>query len=363
MSVLNKEQIIKYLEDIEENGEPITEEAKEKYKDILEYISKTPSLQAFLDKKAAELMIKYIGDNKEIITEPKKLVKNENGFVELDRGQFLERDHNGSGTFALKWIIAKGTQYLIKELDSDNDITTTLISEQIARSSGYNVATYYPAILNGKEVIITPSFLNVQKDEDENDYFEEKIIDGKKISGYNMDISENPDLIRQYFSKRGVTEDKIQELVENYKSVMLYNNFINLKDGHNGNWGVIVGKDNQYKFTPIYDLEGGLYENPLMIRATYIDCEMNDEDDVKKINETMNKKMFEYLLEDENIRKYAENLLNINMNEVFEIVEKSKKVKIPEEIREKTCSVINKNKSVISEILDKYKSLEIDDAR
>ena len=340
MGIMDRKQIMKYLQYIEKNGEPVTEEEMRKYNQILEEILKRPSLQSFLDKRFGELIINYIKDNENIIEESgKRLKRNDSGFVILDGEKFVEREHNGPGIYAVKWVMVNNTPALIKELDKDNDIKTTLISEQIAREAGYEVAEYYPAIFEGKEVILTPSFLKIKSTPNEKEYSEEEIIQGKKISGSNMDISENPELIRKYFSEMGCSEEKIQELIEKYKSVMLYNIFINLRDGHNGNWGVIQGENNEFRFTPIFDLEGGLAENKLNIRPMYIHENYDDES------------MLKYLLEDKRIREYAKGLLKVDMDKVYEEVEKSKKIKIPRETRLVNSKVINRSKEKLEEIL------------
>ena len=348
MAILDKNKIIEYLQYIDKNGGPIDEEEKAEYMVILKQIGENPSLQAFLEKKFGEIMIQYIGEQKERILEKKQEIgRNSEGYYVLDGVNFIERKHNGPGVFAIKWIMIKNRPVLIKSLDRKNDIATTLISEQIAREAGYEVASYFPAILEGKKVIITPSFLKTEKT-GENGYFSEEIIQGKVISGENMDISENPELIRTFFRKKGVSEPIIDNLIEKYKSVMLFNIFINLRDGHNGNWGVIVGNNNQYRFTPVFDLEGGLSENDLEIRPINIHGEYEDS------------QMLEYLLSDERMREYAERLMKVDMNNVYNMVERLKGIKISDEIREINTAYIQKGKIKIQKALDKVVSQNLE---
>ncbi len=348
MAIFDKEEILKFLQYIDKNGEPITEEEKANYEKILEQISSSPSLQAFLDKKFGEIMIKYIGEHKNILSESqKKLERDSEGYYILDGESFIEREHNGPGVYAKKWIMVNGRSVLIKELDKNNDVNTTLISEQIARSAGYEVATYYPAILDGKKVVITPSFLKIEENS-EGDNFIEEIIQGKIISGSNMDISENPKLIRDFFEKKGVPGDAIDELIEKYKSVMLFNIFINLRDGHNGNWGVIKGANNQYRFTPIFDLEGGLSENNFQIRPINIKGSYDDPE------------MLDYLLDDDRIKVYANRLMNVNMNEVYECIESVKKITIPEETKKENMRIIQMGKQKIQEALIRNEQKRVD---
>ena len=346
MAIFDKDTIMDFLQYIDKNGEPITEEEKSRYKEILNQITKSPTLQAFLDKKFGEMMIKYIGEHKEIISESQKGLKRDlAGYFILDGENFIEREHNGPGVYAKKWIMIKGRPVLIKELDKNNDVNTTLISEEIARRAGYDVASYYPAILDGKKVVITPSFLKIEENQ-AGDNFVEEIIQGKVISGSNMDVSENPKLIRDFFEKKDVSDDLLDELIEKYKSVMLFNIFINLRDGHNGNWGVIKGANNRYRFTPIFDLEGGLSENnfeirPINIKGNYDDSEMLD-----------------CLLEDEKIIKYAESLLRVDMDEVYASIEREKGVKIPEETRIENDKIINKGKQKVQDALSRIKNMK-----
>lgn len=341
MAIFDKDTIMDFLQYIDKNGEPITEEEKNRYKEILNQITNNPSLQAFLDKKFGEIMIKYIGEHKEILSETQKKIKRDSeGYFILDGENFIEREHNGPGVYAKKWIMINGKSVLIKELDKNNDVNTTLISEEIARSAGYDVASYYPAILDGKKVVITPSFLKIEENQ-AGDYFVEEIIQGKVISGSNMDVSENPKLIRDFFEKKDVSDDLLDEIIEKYKSVMLFNIFINLRDGHNGNWGVIKGANNKYRFTPVFDLEGGLSENNLEIRPINIKGNYDDSE------------MIDFLLEDGRIRRYAERLLCVDMDKVYDSIESEKRVKIPEETRVANKKIIENGKQKVRDALDR----------
>ena len=165
-----------------------------------------------------------------------------------------------------------------------------------------------------------------------------------------MDISENPNLIRKYFIDRGILPEEREKIVERYNSTMLFNIFVNSRDGHNGNWGVIKSLNNQYRFAPIFDLEGGLAENSLNIRATNLNG-IYDNDEA----------MIKYLLRDPKMRKYAEALLNINMDRVYENIELSKRVKVPQEVRKATNKVIENSKSLLYKVMNRREQQTLDD--
>lgn len=339
MPIFDVDEILRILQNIETDGKPKTEEELQKYKLILNQILKDPSLEAFLNKKFGEMISNYVIENPGLIEKSKnQFVRNDDGFILLDEQDYLTREHNGPGIFAIEWIMTGGMPVLVKGMAKENNPYTTLISEQIAREAGYDVATYYPAILKGKNVVVTPSFLKVE-DMPDGTVREEEIISGKRISGENMDLSENPALIREYFEARNVPKAQIDSLVEGYKSIMLYNIFINTRDGHNGNWGVIQGK-NSYRFTPIFDLEGGLSENKLNIRPFHIGDDWDDET------------MLNYLLQDGRMKKYAKRLLSVDMDKVYSEVERTKKVKIPKEIKEANKKVIAGSKENLNLALD-----------
>lgn len=339
MAIFDEEQILRYLQYVEKNEKTMTEDEVQRYKKILDQILESPELEAFLDKKFGELISNFIIENPLLVENAQKqFVRDENGFILLDEQGYTERDHNGPGIFAIKWIMVGGMPILVKGMDSENNPYTTLISEQIAREAGYDVATYYPAIMSGKQVVVTPSFLKVE-DEPDGSRREEEIISGKKIAKDNMDLEEVPALITKYFSEKGASQDTISSLIEGYKSVMLYNIFINARDGHNGNWGVIKGSDH-YRFTPIFDLEGGLAENKLNIRPMHIGDSWEDG------------AMLEYLLRDERMKKYAQRLLRVDMDKVYSDIEKTKRVKIPEEIKVANRRLITDSKDKINIALD-----------
>lgn len=338
MAIFDEEQILRYLQYVEKNEKTMTEEEVQKYKIILDQILQNPELEAFLDKKFGELISNFIIDNPNILENAQKqFIRDENGFILLDEQGYTEREHNGPGIFAIKWIMVGGMPVLVKGMDPENNPYTTLISEQIAREAGYDVATYYPALMEGKQVIVTPSFLKIE--DVDGDSKEEEIISGKKIAYENMDLAEIPELITKYFTKKGASQEEMASLVEGYKSAMLYNIFINARDGHNGNWGVVKGV-NSYRFTPIFDLEGGLSENSLNIRPMHIGDSWDDG------------AMLEYLLQDERMKKYAKRLLNVDMDKVYSDIERTKRVKIPEELKVANRRVIIDSKDKINIALD-----------
>ena len=334
MEVIDDDKIINALSGMEFNDEMLSDEDINAYKEIIKKIENNPILLDFLQRKFGEYIANYIYSNVDLLndylTDEKNILKQDREGNVILSNNYIEKEHVGTGINVIKWILVGNLPILIKGLDSNNKPITTFISEEIAKQSGMDVAIYYPAILDNKKVIITPSFLKEGED----------IIIGKKISYINMDISENPDLIRKYLTEQGASKAEIDNIITKYKCNMLYNIFINSRDGHNGNWGVIRTPDNKFRYAPIFDLEGGLAENYQNIRATYIGDTYNDDN-----------AMLQYLLKDEKVKNYANKLLSINMDEVYDSVMKRKKVTIPNEDQIAVNEVIKSSKEKIRTII------------
>lgn len=166
-----------------------------------------------------------------------------------------------------------------------------------------------------------------------------------------MDVSKVPNLIREYLKKENVSGEKIEKLISDYRLIMVYNCFINHRDCHNGNWGYIKNKDGDFKIAHIFDLEGSLCENIHHIRAIYVGDYMDDEH------------IYDELLQDDNVRKRANQFLYLNMRNVMNKVVVSKGVYVPFSKRNATYDLIENQKKVLEKAIikiEKYKQEDME---
>lgn len=281
------------------------------------------------------------------------------------------RDNNDGGKNSPFWISIeiddneelKGDitkDIVVKNMFKENEKETALIAEEIARELQLPVAQYYPAKYVGKKykskckrefndnipyisdrIVITPNFLEEG----------EELITGDRIAGLEMDVSKVPNLIREYLKKENVSGEKIEKLISDYRLIMVYNCFINHRDCHNGNWGYIKNKDGDFKIAHIFDLEGSLCENIHHIRAIYVGDYMDDEH------------IYDELLQDDNVRKRANQFLYLNMRNVMNKVVVSKGVYVPFSKRNATYDLIENQKKVLEKAIikiEKYKQEDME---
>lgn len=289
-----------------------------------------------------------------------RLKKDKDGDYLID-DSYIVRDNNDGGKNSPFWISIerddnenlKGNitkDIVVKNMFKENEKETALIAEEIARELKLPVAQYYPAKYVGKKygskdkksfndntpfvsdrIVITPNFL-----EDG-----EELITGDRIAGCEMDVSKVPNLIREYLKKEDVSDEKIEELISDYRLIMTYNCFINHRDCHNGNWGYTKNKDGKFKIAHIFDLEGSLCENIHNIRAIYVGDYMDDEH------------IYNELLQDDNVRKKAKQFLYLNMRNVMNRVFISKGVYVPFPKRNATYNLIENQKKTLEKAIIK----------
>ena len=250
---------------------------------------------------------------------------------------------------------------VVKNLLPENERETALIAEEIARQLGLPVAQYYPAkylgkkfskeeaeknrMIDGKknselvymtkDIVITPNFLEPG----------EELVTGDRIAGYEMDISVVPSLIEKYMSKEGIPQERINELISDYRTVMAYNCFINHRDCHNGNWGFIKKKDGDYKISHIFDLEGSLDENVHQIREIYVG------DVYSEADKNIDKELLMELLKDERCRAKVMEFNRLNLFRVYSNINISKGVRISQDKQRKVEEVITREKLILEETL------------
>lgn len=261
---------------------------------------------------------------------------------------------------------------VVKNLLKENERETALIAEEIARQLRFPVAQYYPAKYIGKEyskeaaderqkredpqstkdplyvterIVLTPNFLEEG----------EELITGDRIAHYEMDICEVPKLIREYFVKEGLDDDKIEDLITDYRVVMAYNCFINHRDCHNGNWGYIKKANGEYKISHIFDLEGSLDENINEIRA------INVGDNYSAPNNNIDESIFIELFKDKKCRERVRGFFNLNLAKVFRNVSISKGITISKAKQSKVTKVIQKEKDILTKVLMNIQKKENED--
>lgn len=352
-----------------------------------ENLKKRKSLHSQLSSSLLQEYVEFVYMNRYQIEKlmSKKIDKikmdSDNNYILSDK-DFISRENCDGGHNSPLWICVNLTEenskkdvensrkndIVVKNLLPENERETALIAEEIARQMRLPVAQYYPAkyigtyyskrealkrreqsesenssdlIFMTDRIVLTPNFL---KDGEE-------LITGDRIAKYEMDISVVPDLIRDYMSKREVSEEEIQELISDYRTIMAFNCLINHRDCHNGNWGFIKDENGKYKMAHIFDLEGSLDENKKQIRAIYIGNSYSGD------GTNIDKELLRNLLQDEVCRERMKELYYLNMNKVYNNVKLSKGITISKSKKESVNRVINKEKaifeSVFKEIYDK----------
>ena len=261
---------------------------------------------------------------------------------------------------------------VVKNLLNENERETALIAEEIARQLGFAVAQYYPAIYIGSKytkeaaearqkesglepdkdlvyvterIVLTPNFLEPG----------EELITGDRIAQYEMDVSQVPKCIEAYFKKEGVSEEKIQELISDYRMVMAYNCLINHRDCHNGNWGYIKGEDGEYRISHIFDLEGSLDENTSDIRAIFVG------ENYTFSGNNIDEFILDEVLKDPKCRERVKDFLKLDLQKVFRNVNLSKRITIPKAKKQRVMRVLEKEKLIFREAIDRAENGELVD--
>ena len=287
----------------------------------------------------------------------------DNGNYILDDKDFISKVNRDGGKNSPLWIYINSSNkendkfnnilcdVVVKNLFDDNERETSLIAEEIARELGLPVAQYYPAIYVGKEfdkdntklendkyvtnrIVLTPNFLKPG----------EELITGDRISKYDMDVRTVPNSIREFFEKQGVDNQKIEELITDYRVVMAYNCLINHRDCHNGNWGYVKTEDGDFRIAHIFDLEGSLDENVHNIRAIYVGNHYSSGEN------NIDNEILKELLKDKKCRERVHTFLDLDMKNVFKNVKISKGINISWPKRKKVMDVINNEKQIIEEV-------------
>lgn len=357
------------------DGKHLSDEEIEQAIESFKLLQSNNRLNNIISYKYIKDYVSYVYTNryqirKHLSKRINRLKKDKDGDYLID-DSYIVRDNNDGGKNSPFWISIeiddneelKGDitkDIVVKNMFKENEKETALIAEEIARELQLPVAQYYPAKYVGKKykskckrefndnipyisdrIVITPNFLEEG----------EELITGDRIAGLEMDVSKVPNLIREYLKKENVSGEKIEKLISDYRLIMVYNCFINHRDCHNGNWGYIKNKDGDFKIAHIFDLEGSLCENIHHIRAIYVGDYMDDEH------------IYDELLQDDNVRKRANQFLYLNMRNVMNKVVVSKGVYVPFSKRNATYDLIENQKKVLEKAIikiEKYKQEDME---
>lgn len=332
------EDLITQMINVQNGKNEINERDAINVKLLVNTIRNNPHLMKFIQQKYMENLGLWLIQNASNIlnAQYQKFKRDENGRILLDDEILLTRKHYGQGKMADKWYIINDKEFLLKNILDENIVENTLIAEEIARQLDLPVAIYFPAKEKNQEKtkVLTLNFLE----------FNETLIEGNKICGNEMDIIKVEEKLREFLSNQPEISKNNSDTVEydkktiitNYKKFILYSILINHRDAHNGNWGLIKNIETEnYSYSPIYDLEGCLSENEYKIRA--FNC--NDKYDDESI--------LNYILEDEEVLKLAQQLDLLDMDSVYKKIYKQKRVQIPKKLREKNINIIQEQKNLI----------------
>lgn len=177
--------------------------------------------------------------------------KNEKGFIVLDGYEKLE--HYTMGRKEKQWLEIDGKKYLFKSGASNYEIFSELISEEIGKQLGLEMAHYDIATLDGKIGVLTPNFLNGydiiingKKVLEMANFMmkENNLGEGKQLSNNVVDILNAIDLVTNKLYIRNMFEELI--------NMWIFDGLVMESDRNSTNWSLIQSKTG-FRLSPIYD--------------------------------------------------------------------------------------------------------------
>lgn len=248
----------------------------------------------------------------------------EHGRVKIDELSFMfcDIEKEIDGFFAENWISTfDGNKYLIKTLadvktkeDYSNNLykvceMNALVMPRVLKQIGMPTATYKLGNYNGRDVIMSPSFLSE----------DEKLIEGDKILDiHHSEVTEVNYIMKVLIKKYG------RAISNEFLIECFANKFINEGDERNRNWGVVHNKKtNMNHLAPMYDFDfSGLSTNRYPKR--FVDSITSD---------SLYSFMEEYYHLDF-VKEFLINIINsFDLEKVFEEVENEERITISEEYK------------------------------
>ena len=249
----------------------------------------------------------------------------ENGRIKLDELSFFfcDEEKQINGYFAQNWIqVFEGDKYLLKTLITDESKNTSkeydpdkeyqlcelnaVLMPHILKQLGIPSAAYFLATYNGKNIIMSPSFLTE----------DEELVEGDKI--LDKKYTESTDV---YMIMKKLKHTFNKQLRDQFLIQTFANKFINQTDERNRNWGVITNKKTkETRLAPMFDFDFcGPSDNNFARRFIYdlFTCNLN-----QFIEE------FYYL---DSVKEFLGNVINnFDLEAAFKECEEESFVSIPE---------------------------------
>ena len=309
--------------------------------------------------------------------------KSEDGFIHLD-GLFVnsdsEREVRGNINRDKRWFkIDDGTAMFKSNAEQALYAHySELICTELAKQAGLDAAEYDIAKCNGQTGIITK---NVCKPGEEMLTINELIGDGPTYEDYpdNTDIYFVFDSLEEKLLTSGYDEKMIDSCMLQLRKQLLFDLYIMETDRHTENISFIIGKDVEtgrphIRLAPMYDTESALllYDDAEHMKKVWTSravthsitnlqepkiCVIPEgENDMEQSgmdrglfeflqsqvgtaydtpSEEIWKSTLDFLVEDERVYEFSENVLNgLDIYKAIENVERNKKCTIPEEVKQ-----------------------------
>ena len=183
-------------------------------------------------------------------------VRNENGYIDLDNYEIIEKKTRGRKEKF--WLKKDGKEYLFKTGSINYENWAELIASEIGKQIGFDVAYYDLASFQGKVGVVSPNFLKPN----------ELIISGDVIISTSSSIIEENDLkldVKSIHSVENVitaidlyTDSRdTQEILKSLIELWCFDMLLLESDRNSTNWGLIKNKredgSSEFRLTPIYD--------------------------------------------------------------------------------------------------------------
>ena len=290
--------------------------------------------------------------------------RDENGFIDLSKAGVVltdkSREKIGNQNRIKNWVNFNGVKCLIKGeniLDNERNygIYAELIVEEMGKSLGIDMAHYdLIKILdeNNKYVygVLSVSMLNdgecllslrdIIGDEEENSTF----VD---TTSYDFTINKLNDNLPLY----KLSKEEVFDVIKELKKRMAFSLLVLETDKHTENYSFLKSDNSKLRLSPNYDSEASLLldndisvvsmllDDYIALKKTTTSIAQPRIGNVRKVEEggfnSLWKDTLEDLIEDDDVYDYCSVVLNCNidMEKIFENIEKRIKAKLPEQVK------------------------------
>lgn len=246
--------------------------------------------------------------------------RDEKGHIVLEPKDYLLTNIPFKGTREGRWyLLSNKTRVFIKNLCTDREAYSELISEQIAKQMGIPRARYDLVTIGGLPKIASVNILETG----------EELLHGHDILEVQSvkDISYICRSIERTLNKRypNITKEKMQEIKEDFLKITIFDKIIGNWDRNPGNWGLILSPDDKsVRMAPEFDNNRAL------------NMHMFDYDKDMHLNEDHNiKTLLEYCLANfsnpDNFLEFVNTCVkNVSVRKSAENIKTEKGIQIPQ---------------------------------